>query len=56
MRANEICLEAIRLARRDGKTAEERGRIYDREIARLMLEEFNRRRSPPSADPAGAAL
>ena len=42
IRANEICVEAIRLARRDGKSAEERGRIYDREVARLMQEEFNR--------------
>ncbi len=44
-RANRICLEAIRLARRDGQTAQERARIYDREVARLMQEELS-----PTAD------
>ena len=38
-RANRICVEAILIARRDGPTAEERFRIYEREIARLTEEE-----------------
>ena len=38
-RADRITLEAIRLARRDGRTAGERARIYEREIDRLTAEE-----------------
>ena len=38
-RANRICVEAIRIARRDGLTVAERVRIYERELARLMAEE-----------------
>jgi hypothetical protein len=37
-RANRICLEAIQIARRDGRTGAERVRIYEREVARLMAE------------------
>jgi hypothetical protein len=52
-RANRICVEAIRIARRDGRTAEERARIYEREIARLMAEQPAYRAPPPDAPAAG---
>jgi hypothetical protein len=35
-RANQITVEAILIARRDGRTAVERARIYERERDRLM--------------------
>ena len=38
-RANRICVEAIRIARRDGLTFAERIRIYEREVARLIAAE-----------------
>ena len=47
-RANRICVEAIRIARRDGLTFAERIRIYERELARLMAEE-------PAYQPASTA-
>ena len=37
-RANRITVDAFLIARRDGRTAEERARIYEREIARLNAE------------------
>ena len=37
-RANRITVEAIKIARRDGRTPTERARIYEREVARLSDE------------------
>jgi hypothetical protein len=48
-RANRICLEAIQIARRDGRTSAERFRIYEREVARLMAEEYPVARPSPEA-------
>jgi hypothetical protein len=50
-RANRITVEAIRIARRDGRTAEESVRIYDREIERLVGLEPAYRTPPPAAPP-----
>ena len=52
-RANRITVEAIKIARRDGRTAAERTRIYDREVERLMAEE-PAYRNPPAAAPSAA--
>jgi hypothetical protein len=55
-RSNRITVEAIRIARRDGRTAEERARIYEREIERLVgLEPASRTPTPaaPPQRPAG---
>ena len=39
-RANRLyVLEAICIARRDGESAQQRVRIYEREVARLMAEQ-----------------
>lgn len=38
-RANRITVEAYLIARRDGRTPEERARIYEREVARLAAED-----------------
>ena len=51
-RANRITVEAIKIARRDGRTAAERHRIYDREVERLMAEEPAYRNPPPVAPSA----
>jgi hypothetical protein len=50
-RSNRITVEAIRIARRDGRTAEERARIYEREIERLVGLEPAYRTPPPAAPP-----
>ena len=39
-RANAICVEAINIARRDGRNAAERAQIYQREVDRLMSAEL----------------
>jgi hypothetical protein len=54
-RANWITVEAIRIARRDGRSAAEQFRIYDREIERLVDAEPAYRAAPaaPPAAPAG---
>jgi len=51
-RANRITVEAIKIARRYGRTAAERTRIYDREVERLMAEEPAYRNPPPVAPSA----
>lgn len=53
-RANEITIAAIRIARRDGRTAAERARIYEREIERLIDAEPAYRTPPPPGLPEGA--
>lgn len=50
-RANRITIEAITIARRDGRTAKERAQIYEREVARLMAEEPAYREPPAAAAP-----
>jgi len=49
-RANRITIEAIRIARRDGRTVAERALIYEREVDRLIAEEPAYR--PAEADSA----
>lgn len=48
-------MEAILVARRDGRTLEERVRIYDREIERLMAAEPAYNLAPPNGVDGSAA-
>ena len=50
-RANRITVEAIRIALRDGRTAAEHARIYDREIECLIGAEPAYSSPPPAAPP-----